>query len=82
MPIDRISHLTAQKSGRRRPFCRSFLQFLCSNIGLFLVMIAYSIGGAFLFILLEQYVELQNCQQANRTSNICRDSHFSFFPPN
>lgn len=72
MPIDRTSHLKAQKPGqtsRHRSFYRSFIQFLCSNIGLILVVIAYSIGGAFLFILLEQYIELQNCQQASCKSN-------------
>ena len=68
MPIDRTSHLTAQKpehNGPRRPFYRTFLHFLCSNIGLIIVVTAYSIGGAFLFTLLEQYVELQSCQQAS-----------------
>lgn len=67
MPIDRTSHLTAQlpdQNKRRGSICRSFLQFLCSNLGLIIVVVAYSIGGAFLFILLEQFVELQDCQEA------------------
>ena len=81
MPIDRTSHLTAQKpdkSGRHRSFYHTFIQFLCSNIGLILVVIGYSIGGAFLFILLEQYIELQNCQQANCKSNISTSNNLHF----
>jgi hypothetical protein len=68
MPIDRTSHLRAQKpdkNGQHRSYYRSFVQFLCSNVGLVIVVVAYSIGGAFLFILLEQYIELQNCQEAS-----------------
>ena len=68
MPIDRTSHLVAQEpkpNGQHRSFYRAFSQFLCSNMGLIIIVFAYSIGGAFLFILLEQYIELQNCQQAN-----------------
>jgi hypothetical protein len=70
MPIDRISHLVAPTAddhpGKRRSFYRSFVQFLCSNLGLVIIVVAYCIGGAFLFILLEQYIELQNCQLASR----------------
>jgi hypothetical protein len=68
MPIDRTSHLIAPAAGenvRRRSFYRSFIQFLCSNLGLILIVVGYSIGGAFLFQLLEQYIELQNCQQGS-----------------
>ena len=76
MPIDRISHLVAQapseNPSRHRSFYRTFVQFLCSNLGLVIVVVAYSIGGAFLFILREQDIELQNCQEANRTyTNAC-----------
>jgi hypothetical protein len=68
MPIDRTSHLTAptaESNGRRRSFYRSFIQFLCSNVGLIIVVVAYSIGGAFLFILLEEYIAVQNCDEAS-----------------
>lgn len=68
MPSDRTSHLVAPVIGdanRRRSFYRSFIQFLFSNLGLILIVVAYSVGGAFLFQLLEQYIELQNCQQGN-----------------
>jgi len=69
MPIDRISHLIAptgdETDHRPRSFYRTFIQFISSNLGLAIVVVAYSIGGAFLFILLEQYIELQNCQQAS-----------------
>ena len=81
MPIDRTSHLTVQNSDRnrqRRSLCHSFAQFLCSNVGLIFVVIAYTVGGAFLFTLLEQYIELQNCQQANCKSHF-RHSSYVFF---
>ena len=66
MPSDRAANLVAplvDKSVRQQSFYRRFVQFLFSNLGLVLVVVAYSIGGAFLFQLLEQYIELQNCQQ-------------------
>ena len=69
MPIDRTSHLVAAVSDgkpQRRSFYRSFVQFLCSNLGLVIIVILYSVGGAFLFQLLEQYIELQNCQEGSR----------------
>jgi hypothetical protein len=68
MPVDRASHLIAEipdNDVERRTFCRSFVQFLFSNLGLVFIVVAYSIGGAFLFTLLEQYIELQNCQQGS-----------------
>jgi hypothetical protein len=70
MPIDRTSHLTAPvpgyNNGQSRSFYSSFVQFLCSNLGVVIIVVAYCIGGAFLFILLEQYIELQNFQLASR----------------
>ncbi len=69
MPVDRTSHLIAPvaegSTVRRRSFYRSFIQFLFSNLGLVILVVAYSVGGAFLFQLLEQYIELQDCQQGN-----------------
>jgi hypothetical protein len=68
MPTDRTSHLIAPVPGenrRPRSFYRSFIHFLCSNLGLVFLVGGYSVGGAFLFILLEQYIELQNCQQGS-----------------
>ncbi|CAF1148851.1 unnamed protein product [Rotaria sp. Silwood1] len=73
MAVDRATHLVAPvptDNVRRRSFYRSFIQFLFSNLGLVLIVVAYSVGGAFLFILLEQYIELQNCQQGNLIENI------------
>jgi hypothetical protein len=83
MPIDRISHLVAPTAGeiqstRKGSFYRTFAQFLCSNLGLVIVVVAYSIGGAFLFILLEQYIELQNCQQANCMYKLFKRFSFKF----
>jgi hypothetical protein len=69
MPVDRTSHLVAPvastDTNKRRPFYRSFIHFLFSNLGLVILIVAYTVGGAFLFILLEQYIELQDCQQGN-----------------
>lgn len=84
MPIDRTSHLVVQEpkpNAPHRSFYRTFVQFLCSNMGLIIIVISYSVGGAFLFILLEQYIELQNCQQANcKFNDIRSDSiYFVFF---
>lgn len=73
MPIDRTSHLVSadpKDNVKRRSFYRRFIQFLFSNLGLVLLVIGYSIGGAFLFQLLEQYIELQNCQQASLSESI------------
>ncbi|CAF3456626.1 unnamed protein product [Rotaria socialis] len=73
MPTDRTTTLVAPVASnnvRRRSFYRSFVQFLFSNLGLVIVVFAYSAAGAFLFILLEQYIELQNCQQGNLSENI------------
>ena len=66
MPTDRTSHLIAaanDNNKQRRSFYRSFVQFLCSNLGLVVLVITYSVGGAFLFQLLEKYIELQYCQE-------------------
>lgn len=71
MAIDHVAHLTAtvnEGPRRNRSICRTFVRFLCSNIGLLIIAIAYCVGGAFLFNLLEQYIELQNCQKGNRKS--------------
>ncbi|CAF0731179.1 unnamed protein product [Didymodactylos carnosus] len=70
---NRTAHLYAQPinySNRNRSWSRAFIQFLFSNLGLVIVVVAYSIGGAFLFILLEQYIELQNCQQGKVGENV------------
>jgi formate/nitrite transporter FocA (FNT family) len=77
MPFDRTAHLIApviQGPVQRRSFYRSFIQFLCSNLGLVLVVVGYSVGGAFLFQLLEQYIELQNCQEGS-----CKFLKYSIF---
>lgn len=80
MPVDRTTTLVAPvvtENTRQRSFYRSFIQFLFSNLGLVIVVVAYSIGGAFLFILLEQYIELQNCQQGYcKFNEFCNISKF------
>lgn len=39
------------------------IRFLVTNIGLIVSVILYVLGGAFLFQLLEQHNEIQNCQE-------------------
>ncbi|CAF1454579.1 unnamed protein product [Adineta steineri] len=74
MPTDRATNLVERThvdgNVRQKSFYRSFIQFLFSNLGLVITICAYTIGGAFLFQLLEQYIELQNCQQGALTENI------------
>jgi hypothetical protein len=82
MPTDRISHLIApviEHTAQRRSLYRSFVHFLCSNLGLVILVVAYSIGGAFLFQLLEQYIELQNCQQGSCKFFLIFDFFNSYF---
>ncbi len=68
MPNDLAANLVAptrSENVRPKSFCRSFIQFLFSNLGLVILVVGYCVGGAFLFQLLEQYIELQNCQQGS-----------------
>jgi hypothetical protein len=68
MPNDLAANLVAparSENARPKSFCRSFIQFLFSNLGLVILVVGYCVGGAFLFQLLEQYIELQNCQQGS-----------------
>ena len=74
----RSTDASTMPTARNRSFCLSFVRFLCSNIGLVLIVAAYCIGGAYLFILLEEYIELQNCQKASRKSFSFRN-RFSFY---
>ncbi|CAF0848336.1 unnamed protein product [Rotaria sp. Silwood1] len=74
MPIARPSHITTSTNeethNQNKTFYRLFIQFLASNLGLVIFVVAYSVGGTFLFILLEQYIELQNCQLASLDEEI------------
>ena len=51
--------------GRKQSLWHLLVKFLCSSIGLVIVVTGYAVGGAFLFILLEEHIALQNCQQAS-----------------
>ena len=46
----------------KRNFCKRFAKFLFSHIGLVLIVIIWSVIGAFLFVLLEQHEEIKNCE--------------------
>jgi hypothetical protein len=47
---------------------RKIAKFLLIHVGIFLLVITYAIAGAFLFQLLEQHQEIQNCQLAQGKS--------------
>ncbi|CAF2371770.1 unnamed protein product [Rotaria sp. Silwood2] len=74
MPIARPSHITTSTTeethDQDKTFYRLFIQFLASNLGLTIFVVAYSIGGTFLFILLEQYIELQNLDEDISIANL------------
>lgn len=59
--------LTPEKAhGRQRRFtCHSIMHYLASDLSLLVITVAYAIGGAYLLIYLEQYLELQYCQLAS-----------------
>lgn len=61
---------TETVSEERRSLCRILMKFLASDLGLLIVTVAYSVGGAYLFIYLERYIELQNCQIASSTYDL------------
>lgn len=42
---------------------KTILRFLFSNVGLIFMVIGYTIGGAFLFQLLEKHANVQACQE-------------------
>lgn len=56
-----------QKSG-----FKSFLGFVLKNFGILFVVIFYVVGGAFLFKILEQHTEIQNCQSGEGEWNKLR----------
>jgi hypothetical protein len=46
-----------------------FVRFAFSHIGLIILVIAFIVGGAFLFQLLEQHASIQKCQEGEGKSN-------------
>jgi hypothetical protein len=58
---------------------RKLIKFLCVNLGIFIMVILYAAGGAFLFQLLEQYQEIQNCQQGSSQTTSTIQSYRSSF---
>ncbi|CAF3165015.1 unnamed protein product [Rotaria socialis] len=55
---------------QQRFSCYSIMHYFASDFGLFVITVAYAVGGAYLFIYLEQYIELQNCQLASLEESI------------
>ena len=61
-PNDKVAHV------------KKIAKFLLIHVGIFLLVITYAVAGAFLFQLLEQHQEIQNCQLAQgKTQEIVKD---------
>jgi hypothetical protein len=50
-----------QNKGKKGLF-KGMLRFFVSNLGMIVLVLVYVVAGAFLFQLLEQHEEIQNCQ--------------------
>lgn len=53
---------TDDKEVKRKKVTKAVIGFLAKNLGMVIIVILYVSGGAFLFKILEQHNEIQNCQ--------------------
>jgi hypothetical protein len=69
----------AEKEEPQKNPTKTLALFLVTNLGMIVVVILYMVGGAFLFKLLEQHNEVQNCQLAEGEWNNLRISYRTQF---
>lgn len=68
-----------EKEKKKKPL-KTLLVFILSNFGIILVVLAYICGGAYLFQILEQHQEIQNCQSGEgELTNIIQDTRTELF---
>ena len=60
--------LDGDLSARRKACCTKAAKFILSNIGLCILVALYAVAGAFIFQLLEQTNEKEECIQASLSS--------------
>jgi hypothetical protein len=66
-PNDKVAH------------AKKVAKFILVHIGIFLLVLVYAVAGAFLFQLLEQHQEIQNCQFAEgKTQETVKDYRSKF----
>ena len=59
-------NLSPKKGKKKCKICKKFLTFLFSHLGLYLVVISYSVIGAFVFNILESKLEKVNIDNVNK----------------
>ncbi|CAF0790763.1 unnamed protein product [Brachionus calyciflorus] len=65
--IDKLNNEPKKKNN-----IKAFIAFFIKNFGIVILVIGYAAGGAFLFKILEQHEEIQNCQKGEGEWNKVR----------
>lgn len=70
---------TKKSKPKKKSGFKVFISFLIKNFGILFLVIFYIAGGAFLFQILEQHTEIQNCQSGEGEWNQLRIEYRSQF---